>query len=156
MLFPLSYTAWHLPLVLVSIVEGSRFITQRRIELRSFVVRGVALALGVWVPPKVPANLEFFWIQNVDVLFGTAWAGAEGFELGGELKPYSPMGMVRYMTLPTAMAVTAAVLGWRARKDDVVPLAMALCALAFAVLTLKTQRFIEYEAPVAALALRLA
>ncbi len=156
LLFPLSYTAWHLPIVLVGIVELARSVSQHRIEPASIVATLVGLGLGIVLHPNFPANLEFFWIQNVDVLLGTAWAGAEGFELGGEFKPYSMMGMVRYMTVPTLMGVVAVTLGWRVRKADVLPLAMALAALAFGVLTLKTQRFIEYQAPVSALALGLA
>jgi len=155
-LFPLSYTAWHLPLVLVAIVEGGRLVTERRVTMAAPMVTVLGLAIGVLLHPNFPANLEFFWIQNVEVLFQTAWAGAEGFELGGEFKPFSPMGMVRYLTLPTAGALVALALGWRDRQRDSLPFVVALTALAFAVLTFKTQRFIEYEAPVAALALGLA
>ncbi|MCP4006225.1 MAG: hypothetical protein GY725_18735 [bacterium] len=155
-LYPLCYTAWHLPLILLAIVEAVRWLAEGRIEWRVLALTTLGLALGIALHPNFPETLEFFWVQNIDVLFGTAWAGVSGFELGGEFRPFSPSGMVRYMAWPALLTLGAAVLAWRDRQRDVLPLAIAAIAVAFLVLTLRSQRFIEYLAPFAALAAALA
>jgi hypothetical protein len=154
--FPLSYTAWHLPVVLVGVVEAVRLVTERRIEWRVPLAAGAGLAAGILAHPNFPANLELFWIQNYTVLFETVWGGKDGFAMGGEFRPFSPVSVVRYV-VPAALAAGAALaFAWRRRRADAVPLALAVTAVAFLLVTLRTQRFIEYLAPFAVVALALA
>jgi hypothetical protein len=154
--FPLCYTAWHLPVVLIGIVEAVRLGVERRFEWRGPAVAGVALALGITLHPNFPANLELFWIQNYTVLFDTVWSDRLGFDMGGEFGPFGALSLVRYVLLPAAAAVAAARIAWVRREDDIAPLVVAVTALAFLLITLRTQRFIEYLAPFAILALALA
>jgi len=162
--YPFCYTAWHLPLVLVGIVEGVRVLgalrdgrpVVRAVEWRGVALMGVASLAGIALHPNFPNNVELFKIINYTVLFDTAWSGKEGFEMGGEFKPFSPLSVLRYVALPALAAGAAAALAWRRRADATLPLALALTALAFFVITLRTQRFIEYLAPFAVFALAVA
>lgn len=153
--YPLCYTAWHLPVVLIGIVEAVRLFSTRRFEWRGPVVAGCGLALGIGLHPNFPANVELFWIQNWGVLFDTVWGAKDGFEMGGEFNPFSPLGLLRYVLVPAGMAALAATLAWRMRAVDPLPLTVAVIALAFLIVTLRTQRFIEYLAPFAVFALAL-
>jgi hypothetical protein len=142
--------------VLIGIVEAVRLVSERRFEWRGPLVAGAALMAGIALHPNFPANLELFWIQNYTVLFDTVWADRMGFEMGGEFGPFGALSLVRYVLLPAAAAAAAAWLAWRQRGQDMAPLALAATALAFLLITLRTQRFIEYLAPFAILALALA
>jgi hypothetical protein len=157
-LYPLCYTAWHLPVALITLVELARWLGQREVDWRGPVLAATATAAGILVHPNFPHTAELFWIQNANVLFGTAWAGAQGIDLGGEFAPFSLSGLGRYVLLPAVLAVGGVIVGWRARRRDALPLAFALVAVGFLVITLRTQRFIEYLAPfaIAAAALGLA
>jgi hypothetical protein len=155
-LYPLCYTAWHLPVILVGIVEGVRLLAERRIDWRMPVWTVAALAVGIVVHPNFPETAQLFWIQNAKVLFETAWSGVEGIDLGGEFEPFSALGMLRYLLLPAALAGGALVLAWPERRRDIAPAAFSVVAVAFLVLTLRTQRFVEYAAPFAVVAAALA
>jgi len=155
-LFPLCYTAWHLPLVLVAIVESARFAAERRIDWRVPALTAAALGLGIAVHPNFPETARLFWIQNATILFGTAWSGAQGVDLGGEFRPFSLAGLLRYVTLPAALVLAALAAAVADRTRRTLPLAFAGAALAFLAITLRTQRFIEYLAPFAVVAAALA
>ena len=103
-LFPLCYTAWHLPLVLMGLVEVARWMSKERIDWRTPAVLLPALALGILVHPNFPESAQLFWIQNAKILFGTAWSGTGGVDLGGEFKPFSPTGLLRYVLLSGCLA----------------------------------------------------
>lgn len=152
-LFPLCYTAWHLPVVLIVIVEAARWISVREIEWRSAPVALAALAVGILLHPNFPQNLELFWIQNVTVLVGTVWAERAGFEMGQEFEPFDPVGLFLYMLWPTVLMLGAAAFAWRRRQQDVLATALAALAIAFFVISLRTQRFIEYFVPFSVFAL---
>jgi hypothetical protein len=154
-LYPLSYTAWHLPIVLVVLVEVSRLTAGRRPEWKPFALLLGAIALGLVVHPNFPRNLELFWIQNFTVLFQVAWGGAGGFDLGMEFDPFGLGDYLRHAAIPTLFAGAAATRAWRRRADEPVLWSFALAALAFVVITTRTARFIEYLAPFAGLALAL-
>ena len=166
--FPFAYTAWHLTLALALIGAVAGLPASGRRAALALPVAGGALGLGVLLHPNFPNNLSFFWIQNVEVLFQTAWADRPGFALGGEFQPFSLRGGLRYLSLPLAclgIAVVAqlhrmrAAASWRAALGpaalDPVAVAATLAGLGMAVMTLKTQRFIEYLAPFSLLALAL-
>jgi len=154
-LYPLCYTAWHLPLVLLGLAELARLLSERRVDWRVPSLGFAAIALAVLVHATFSNNLELFWIQNFEVLFATAWAGRGGFDLGPEFRPFQLAHIHRFALLPAALACAALVLAWRARRRDALPLAAALAAIGFLAVTLRSQRFLEYLAPFAALALAL-
>jgi hypothetical protein len=152
LLFPLCYTAWHLPVALVLLAELARMAAGERPDWRPLGLSLAGVGIGVSVHPNFPENLAFFWIQNFGVLVSTAWAGLAGFELGGEFRPLSPAGLLRYALVPGLLTGIASVAGWRTRRSDPLGLVFATASLGFVLLTLRTQRFIEYLAPLAVLA----
>lgn len=155
-LYPLSYIAWHTALALVVVVSAAELLAGRRPSPRVFAAAAGGLLAGVLVHPNFPENLRLFWVQNVEILVGKAWGGAAGFDLGPEFQPFSPAGVLRQMTFPLLLGAVATARSWRARRDDPLPLAFSLVALAFLAATLRTQRFIEYAAPFSAAAAALA
>ncbi|MGD8863736.1 MAG: hypothetical protein PVI30_27215, partial [Myxococcales bacterium] len=68
-----------------------------------------------------------------------------------------PLGLVRYVLLPAALALTGLALGFRERRRDPLALGFGGLAVAFLGITLLSERFLEYLAPfaVAAAALSL-
>jgi hypothetical protein len=156
LLYPWCYIAWHLPLVLVGLVELARALSGRRPEWKPFAVAAAALAIGVAVHPNAANLVRFWWLVHVEILGRTAWAGRKGFELGAEFQPYAVTDLLRYAFVPALLTSVAAAIAWRRRREDEVSLAFAIAAVAFGALTLASSRFIEYFAPFAALAVALA
>jgi hypothetical protein len=154
-LFPLCYTAWHLPLGLVAVLLAAEFLSGRGIDWRVPGLVAAAGLSGVLTHPNFPETVHLFWIQNVEVLFMTAWTGQGGIELGGEFGPFSLPGLVWYLLLPAALLLSSVMPAWRNRRKDSLALAVTFSALIFLVLTLRTQRFIEYLVPFAVMAAAL-
>jgi hypothetical protein len=156
LLYPWCYIAWHMPLVLVALVELARLMSGRRVEWRPGAAAALGLVLGLLVHPNAVNLVRFWWLVHVDILARTAWGGREGFQLGSEFHPFAPIEFLRFALLPALMAGAAAVLAWRDRARDAAPLALSLAALGYLALTVASSRFIEYLAPFAAAALALA
>jgi len=155
LLYPLSSTSWHTALVLVLIVELAHVAAGQRPSPRPLGVAAAGLAVGVLVHPDFPRNLSLFWLQNYEILVDKAWGDATGFQLGAEFKPFDWSGIWRQLLFPVGLVAAALVYSWRRRRADAVPLAFAAAAAGFLVITLKSQRFIEYLAPFAAAAAAL-
>ncbi|BDG10821.1 hypothetical protein [Anaeromyxobacter paludicola] len=154
--YPLAYTAWHTALGLVALAELARVAAGQRPRWGAPLAAAGGLAVGLLVHPNFPAILSFFWIQNFQILMGTAWTGMAGVELGTEYLPFTPAEALRFALLPGLAALAGAALAWRERREGWVPLAFALPALAFGALTFRTQRFVEYFVPFSFAALALA
>lgn len=155
-LYPWSYIAWHLPLVLVGVVEVARLAAGGRLRAAPWAAALAGVAIGVALHPNAVNLVRFWWLVHVEILARTAWGAREGFELGTEFRRFTLEEAARFASLPAATTAAALALGWRARGRDPATLAFALAAAAFAVLTVRTQRFIEYLAPFAVVALALA
>jgi hypothetical protein len=153
--YPWAYVAWQLPVVLAILAEVARALTGRRPGWRGPAVALGAVAVGVALHPNASNLLRFNWVTLVDILLKNAWGARTGFELGDEFRSFTGAEWVTLLVPPTLMAVGAVVLAWKRRREDVVPLAFALVATAFGLLTLRTARFAEYFVPfsVAAFAL---
>ncbi len=106
------------------------------------------MAVGVAIHPNASNLLRFNWVTLVDILLTNAWGARTGFELGDEFRSFTGAEWATLLVPPTLMAIGAVVLAWRRRREDVVPLAFALVATAFGLLTLRTARFAEYFVPV--------
>jgi hypothetical protein len=156
LLYPWCYIAWHLPLVLVGLVELARALSGSRPEWRPLAVAAAGVAVGLAVHPNAANLVRFWWLVHVEILGRTAWAGRTGFELGAEFQPYGLADLLRYALVPALLTSVAAAIAWRRRREDGVSLAFAIAAVAFAALTLASSRFIEYFAPFAAVAIALA
>jgi hypothetical protein len=156
LLFPLSYIAWHQALFLVALAALAALLGGRPPAWRAYGAIVAGLAAGVLLHPNFPENVRFLWVVNVDILFGRAWSNAAGFDIGGELRPLGLLAVVKLLGLPIVLAGGAAALAARHRREDPVPLAFALAALAYLVITLRSQRFLEYFVPFAVTAAGLA
>ena len=146
-LYPFCYIAWHAVLILLLLVESSRFVAQREIAFQSLAVSVCAMAAAVLLHPNFPANTQLFWIQNVEVLFRKAWGREAGFSLGEEFAPLSARMALRHFALPLVVVGMALAPAIRRRRENLPGFAFLVCAIAFIGLTFRTQRFIEYAVP---------
>ena len=148
-LFPLCYTAWHLPLFLTAVVVAAGLLSGAGFDRRGPLIVTLAALTGIALHPNFPEALHLFWIQNVEVLLATAWSGRGGIDLGGEFLPFSIRGLGRYLFIPAILTVAALKKSWAGRRVHSPALAFAACAFLFLLMTLRTQRFVEYLVPFA-------
>lgn len=154
-LYPWTYVAWQLPVVLALVAEAARALAGRRPGWRVPAVAAAAVAAGVALHPNGLHLVRFSWTVLSDVLVGGAWAGRQGLELGDEFRAFTLGEWAKLLVPPAVMTVAALGLAWRRRRDDAVPLAFALAASAFFLLTLRTARFTEYFVPLSVAAFAL-
>ncbi len=155
-LYPLTYVAWHLPVILVCIAETARFLSSERIRCKPLLVSFSGIVAGLLLHPNTMNLVRLTWIEIVRVLFRNAWEHKAGFEMGAELSPTPLYVWAHSFLLCVLMAVFALVFVWRNRKQDSTSLAFALTALAFGALTIKTYKFVEYFVPFSVVAIALA
>jgi hypothetical protein len=154
-LYPLFYVAWHLPVILVAIAECANLLSGRRIGWKPALTAVAGITAGIAVHPHTVNLVRLFRIQIFEVLFRTAWGAKEGFDLGLEFFPETVDGWLNGLLLCVFMTIAALALAWKARRERVLPLAFALTTLAFAVLTAKSGRFLEYFVPFSVVSLAL-
>ncbi len=154
-LYPWAYVAWQLPLVLAAAAETARALAGKRPGWRTLAVAAAGIAAGIALHPNARNLVRFSWTVIADVLLRNAWGGRAGVELGDEFRAFSPREWVTLLAVPAAMAVSALVLAWRTRRVTAVPLAFALLALGFGLLTARTARFAEYFVPFSVVAFAL-
>lgn len=156
MLYPWAYVAfWQLPLLILISVESSRLLSGRKIRWQPAAVTVAGIIAGLLLHPNGANLLNLNWIQMTDVLIRNAWGVKTGFDLGSEfLSPSLQFWLRRLLPVPF-MALFAIVVGWRNRKENSVPLACAIAAVIFMVLTSRTSRFSEYFVPFSVTALAL-
>jgi len=156
-LYPLSYVAfWQIPLILVFATVSARFFSGEKIDWKSTFVVVAGIALGLVLHPNSLNLIGINWLHMSDILFQGAWEKKTDLNLGKEFNPYTIAQWARYLVVTVLSLVTALVLGWRERRKSEVPLAFAIAALVFGLLTVKSLRFVEYFVPFSAAALALA
>jgi hypothetical protein len=157
-LYPLSYVAfWQIPLILIVAAESARLLAGERIRWKPALIFLGGLSAGVMLHPNTVNLLGINWIHMTDILFQNAWGKKAEFEnIGKEFNPYTFAEWGKYLVLITIMAGTALFLGWRNRQKNPLPLAFALAAIIFCLLTVRTLRFVEYFVPFSVAALALA
>lgn len=155
--FPWAYVAWQLPLVLVAAAEAARIASGAKPGWRPAAVAVAGIAVGIALHPNAVNLVRFNWIVLADILVGMAWGGGGAeLNLGREFDPFTLAQWGRWMLGAVAMTVAALALAWRDRRNGSLPLAFALAALGFGLLTVKTARFAEYFVPFSVAALALA
>lgn len=148
LLFPLFYVAfWQIPLILITAAEGGRLFAQRTFNLKLLMISAAGLSVGVVLHPNSLNLLEMNWIHMVDVLFRNAWGNHAEFNMGGEFDPLGVAEWLRVLLPATVFAVVGVYLSWRERKNDPLYPAFALVVIVFALLTARTNRFLEYFVP---------
>lgn len=154
LLYPLCYVAfWQIPLILVLAAEGGRLWTGGRFRWQHSVTIGVGLILGLILHPNTINLLQMNWIHMTDILFRNAWGKHVEFNLGEEFEPFTLIIWLREMMVPTVAMVLAVAGAWRSRRDNPFAVAVVLAMVFFLLLTLRSNRFLEYSVPFAMLAL---
>lgn len=139
------YDGFPLLLIPVGAVVVAEFATAR--SVRPGVVGAAALgfAVGLVVNPYFPEYLTFMWHHMGDKL-----VAKEALRVGKEWAPYDPAGL--FANAGAAIAFTAfgaATLGEGRWRRDARAVAAGIVAVTFFVLTMRSQRFVEYFAPTA-------
>ena len=155
-LFPLAYVAWHQALGLVVLAEIAQRLAGQRVAWKPLAVVAGGLLLGVLAHPNFPNTFLYFWAINVEVLIQHAWSDHTGFEMGGEFRPLKPLSALLFLGIPIVATIASASVTARRRKGDAVAVAFTLATLGYLVITLRTQRFLEYFVPFAAVGAGLA
>ncbi len=148
-LYPLTYVAfWQMPLSLIVATESARHLAGEQLRWKPGLTVLAGLFVGIALHPNTMNLLGINWIHMTDILFQNAWGGKVEFDnLGKEFNPYTIGEWGRYFIVVTLMAGAALALGWRERKKNSLPLAFALAAAVFGLLTARTLRFTEYFVP---------
>jgi hypothetical protein len=153
-IYPLTYVAfWQIPLILIVAVESARRLAREPFRWQPLVTVTAGIAAGVALHPNALNLLAMNWIHMTDVLLRNAWGGKVEFNMGEEFDPFSVADLARFLLVALLMAGAALVTGWRDRRERPIPMAYAIAALLFGILTLRTNRFLEYFVPFSALAL---
>lgn len=153
--FPWMYIAWHLPLILVALAEAARLAGTGRFDWRVPAVTAAGLVLGLAVHPNASSLVSFWRIVHLDILLDAAWRSRSAV-IGTEFLPFGPTDLAAHAALPLLAALAALGLAWRLRREDPLPLTLALTAAGWAMMTLGSQRFVEWLVPFSTTALALA
>lgn len=157
LLYPLFYVAfWQIPLLLLLAVEAARLCAGERFNWRPPLILVAGVIIGVLLHPNSVNLVKINWIHMTDILFRNAWGKHIEFNMGEEFEPFSPGEWFRYMLVTTGVAVAAIATAWRNRRQNVLAAGTAAAVLIFLVLTLRTNRFLEYLVPFGVLSLALA
>lgn len=155
--YPLFYVAfWQIPLILVMSAEGGRLLSGERCRWQPPVALVLGISAGVALHPNALNLLQINWIHMTDILFRNAWGKHVEFNMGEEFEPFSPADWLKNMTVPTLAMLFAVGGAWRSRREESLLPASVLAMLFFLLLTLRTNRFLEYFVPFATLSLALA
>jgi hypothetical protein len=157
LLYPLFYVAfWQIPLLLVMAAEGGRLLAgEKRRGWQQLLLLVGGIVAGVVLHPNSWNLLQINWIHMTDILFRNAWGNHVEFNLGEEFEPFSPIGWLKDMTVPTLAMICAARVAWRSRRGNMLLPVMVLAMFLFLLLTLRTNRFLEYFVPFASISLAL-
>jgi hypothetical protein len=116
------------------------------------------IVLGVIVNPFFPQNLKFYWEQIVQIAVinyqskigvGAEWYPYQPTRLAGDLPLLCIMVLVSLLIFPTVISQSKS----NGRRGQArIAFALSLCAGAFLILTLRSQRHVEYFVPLAVVA----
>jgi len=152
LLYPLCYVAfWQIPLLLLAAVEGGRILSGRGVSRRTPLIMLAGLVAGILMHPNSMTLLQINWIHMSDILMRNAWGKHLEFNLGEEFESFSLRGWLENMLAPTMTAFCAVAALRRRENSDGMQLAACLAMLAFFLLTLRTDRILEYFVPLAVL-----
>lgn len=104
LLYPLTYTAVHVPLLLAAAVALGLRIKDERIDRRCVFAVFAGTLAGVALHPDFPRNLGLAWDQNALVL-AHAWSSSRlGLEQANEFRAF-PVGYVVWTSGPLVLAL---------------------------------------------------
>ena len=156
LLYPLFYVAfWQIPLLLLLAAEAARLLTGERFDRRVPLLLFAGIVTGTVLHPNTWNLLRINWIHMVDVLFRNAWGKHVEFNMGEEFEPFSLLEWCRYLLVTAGVAAGVMATVWRGRRESLLVTASAATVLIFFLLTLRTNRFLEYLVPFGVLSLAL-
>ena len=139
------YDGFPLLLVPIGAVIAAELVTERRLRPGIALAALAGMAVGLVVNPYFPEYLTFMWQHMGDKL-----VDRETLRIGREWLPYDPAGLFANATAALVyVAFGVAALGegrWRHEGRAVAALGVAAVVLG---LMLRSQRFVEYFAPLA-------
>lgn len=157
LLYPLCYVAfWQIPLLLVLAAEGGRLLSGERFRWQSPLLLVSGLVAGVVLHPNALNLLQMNWIHMTDILFRNAWGKHVEFNMGEEFEPFSFSGWFHNLAGPTLAISAALFLNWQDRRRCILSATVTIAMLFFLLLTIRTNRFLEYLVPFAIMSLALA
>jgi hypothetical protein len=156
-IYPLAYIAfWQIPLILIIAAEFARVLVGGRPRWQPIVVCGAGIAMGVTLHPNAYNIVRINWIHMSEILFRNAWGRKVDFNLGMEFNPYSLVEWGKFLVFTVLMTGIALVFAWKQRKKSSIPLAITIATVFFGLITLKTNRFLEYFVPFSVLSVAIA
>lgn len=157
LLYPLCYVAfWQIPLLLVVAAETGRILAKGGFRWQPLLILVSGLFAGVIFHPNSLNLLQMNWIHMTDILFRNAWGKHVEFNLGEEFEPFSLMGWLHDMLMPTLAIIASLVMIWKDKRQCIISVTYCIAMLFFFLLTIRTNRFLEYLVPFAFLSLALA
>ena len=146
------YDGFPLLFVPIASVLVAELLTERRLRPGIVVAATAGMAVGMIVNPYFPDYLVFMWHHMGDKL-----VEHEPLRVGKEWAPYDPLGL--FANASAAMVYVAygtAVLGEGRWKRERAAVAALVVAAVFFALLMRSQRFVEYFAPLATFFVALA
>ncbi|MCO6431607.1 MAG: hypothetical protein J5J00_12160 [Deltaproteobacteria bacterium] len=147
-LYSLSYnSSFLLPLFAALYLILSFFYAARATPLKLLICSVAGLIAGIAMHPHRAAAFKNLVLQNIEVLFN-AWNGDGKLRMAGELASYASRDLVYYNAgYLAAFFLSFAVLVFRGIRPALSEALLVTLTSAFFALTLVTQRFVEYWAP---------
>jgi hypothetical protein len=146
------YDGFPLLFVPIAAVIAAELVTERRVRPGILFAAAGGMAVGMIVNPYFPDYLIFMWHHVGDKL-----VEREPLRVGKEWAPYDPLGL--FANASAAMVFVAygiATLGEGRWKREPAAVAALGVAVVFFALLMRSQRFVEYFAPLATFFVALA
>jgi hypothetical protein len=146
-LYPLSYTAFHLIIIYLSIFIFSCLIFRKKIEIRLIALSLAGLCGGIIVHPHFPNNLEHFYMVN----FYLMWQNLKGVSLGfgGELLPAKTLDFLKdnFLVMISLFMILILYASRKERKLTPDSFFLLVLTLSFLLLSFVGFRYVEYFVP---------
>lgn len=139
------YDAFPLLVIIAGVYVFSRWLADRRLDLRPLGYAAAGTALGLLINPYFPHNIVFAAQHILPKL-----SEATSVSVGSEWYPYTTAQLLENSPLALAAFISGALaLGLSSRRIDLRTLAAFAAACLFGLMLLQARRFVEYFPPFA-------
>lgn len=152
-LYPLTYTAFHLPIAVSMIFSAATFIFSKRFDYKTPIICLIAVLFGNLIHPNFPNNLYIFFVQNFVVPFNILYDKSP-LDLATEFQPLSTKQFIfqNFTLVVGMMSVFVLSFFGRPKPVSIYSKNLMVLAICFSILTLFSERFTEYAVPISTLA----